>query len=244
MTHELITAFSSADSRLLLLDYDGVLAPITKRPEDAAPSDEVRALLQTMATQPGTKAVVVSGRDRDTLERWLGNLPIDMAAEHGHFYRESGVWQASSTLDMSWRDDVRAAMEQLVLDHPGSHIEEKRASLVWHFRETTDTDEQVCEARIRKAADSRAEVMSGKCVIDVRARGADKGMAARHWYDSNAWDFVLCIGDDVTDEAMFVALPETVWTYKVGDGITAARGTLTDHNDVTELLRQLAASYT
>lgn len=240
MTHELITAFSSANSRLLLLDYDGVLAPITKRPENAAPSDEMRELLQTMATQPGTKVVVVSGRDRNTLEQWLGSLPIDMAAEHGHFYRESGVWQASSTLDMSWRDDVRAAMEQLVLDHPGSHIEEKRASLVWHFRETTDADEQACEARIRKAADSRAEVMSGKCVIDVRARGADKGMAARHWYDSNAWDFVLCIGDDATDEAMFAALPPSAWTINVGSGSTVARHQFKTQSSVIELLRRMA----
>lgn len=240
MTHELIAAFLAARSRLLLLDYDGVLAPIMKRPEDAVPTDQVLDLLKNVSHTQHTKIVVISGRDRDTLDGWLGNLPIDMAAEHGHFYKESGVWQESGELDMSWRDDVRAAMEELVAEYPGSHIETKHASLVWHFREIENgADEQRCEARIQEAAQGRAEVMPGKCVVDVRAKGANKGRAAQHWYGQRTWDFVLCMGDDITDEAMFVQLPETAWTVKVGQGETAARHVLADQIEAVRLLAHL-----
>lgn len=234
-------AYVAADTRLLLLDYDGVLAPITQRPEQSAPSNEVRSLIRKLSEQ-GAKIVIISGRDRETLEQWLGDLPIDLSAEHGHFRRESLAWRTSVEFDMSWRDDVYAEMKRLTAEYPGSHIETKHASLVWHYRQVMQpVDERAVRARIDRIADGRAEVMPGKFVIDVRAPGTDKGEAARHWYETASWDFAMCIGDDVTDEAMFAVLPASAWTIKVGDGSTKARFTFADQGDVVSLLKDLTA---
>ena len=232
-------AYRQAHSRLLLFDYDGVLALIVDRPELATPSKKLLDALAMLSKQPETKIVVVSGRDRDTLERWLGNVPIDMSAEHGHFIKEQGVWSPVTESDISWKEEVLAAMGELVEKYPGSHIETKSASVVWHYREVEGVDEALAYERIKRAAQMRAEIMRGKCVVDVRALGADKGQAVRHWYDQKEWDFVLCAGDDVTDEAMFEALPETAWTIKIGDGPTAARFDVHGQAQILEMLEHL-----
>lgn len=240
MRDQLVQAYLAAPSRLLLLDYDGVLASITRRPEQAKPDSKVLELLRTLSNEPRNTVVIVSGRDHETLERWLGGLPVDMSAEHGHFMKEAGRWHASRDVNMSWRDDVMHVMRHLVEQYPGSHIEEKHASLVWHYREVdVRFDENDIAARIERAAQGRADIMSGKCVIDVRARGASKGAAAKHWYEPGEWDFVLCIGDDVTDESMFAELPASAWTIKVGDGQTHAKYHLNSQREVVELLEAM-----
>jgi len=242
MIDQLVTAYAAARSRLLLFDYDGVLMPIVDSPELARPTDELLRLMRNVSVQPANKLVVISGRDNAALEQWLGELPIDMSAEHGHFIKESGVWHAEPGADMSWRADVQRTMERLVAEYPGSHIENKQAGLVWHYRQVSvPVDEHDAEGRISQSLQGRAVVMASKRALDVRAKGADKGAAARHWYDQKEWDFVVCIGDDVTDEAMFSALPESAWTIKVGSGPTKARHQFEEQAEVIDLLCRLSS---
>lgn len=242
MIESIVKSYEKAVSKLLLLDYDGVLAPIVARPEQAKPTAEVLGLLRNIAAQRGVKVVIISGRDRDVLEQWLGSLPVDMSAEHGHFYKESGTWHSVTNGDMAWAKDVEVSMRRLTETYPGSHIESKQMSRVWHYREATvPVDEQAVLEELTRVARGRAVVMSGKRVIDVRALGANKGEAARHWYNRQEWDFVLCIGDDTTDEAMFMSLPTPAFTVKVGSGTTAARYVVGNQAEVEALLRQFAA---
>lgn len=84
--------YDQAVRRLVLLDYDGTLVAFKARPEDAKPTPELIALLQRLADDPANHVVINSGRDHYTLEKWLGNLPVSFAAEHGAFYKEHGVW--------------------------------------------------------------------------------------------------------------------------------------------------------
>lgn len=84
--------YNQAKQRLILLDYDGTLASLNTRPENAKPTPELIATLQKLVSDPANHVVVNSGRDHFTLEKWLGNLPIAMAAEHGAFYKENGIW--------------------------------------------------------------------------------------------------------------------------------------------------------
>lgn len=243
MIDQLSQAYMMAHSKLLLLDYDGVLAPIVVRPEQARPTHEVLEMLGEITSRPGVKIVIISGRDQATLENWLGSLPVDMSAEHGHFYKESGSWHSVLEGNMAWVKDVKKVMEQLVAEYPGSHIESKQASLVWHYREVmVPIDELAARQWLEEVVNRRAVVMPGKCVIDVRAPGTDKGEAARHWYEQQKWNFVLCIGDDITDEAMFRTLPESAWTIKIGSEKTHARYQLERQEDVMTLLGQFAES--
>lgn len=78
--------YTQARSRLILLDYDGTLVGFQKRPEDAVPTPEVIQVLKDLTSDPANHVVINSGRDHQTLEKWLGGLPISFAAEHGAYY--------------------------------------------------------------------------------------------------------------------------------------------------------------
>ena len=72
----LAARLQAAPGLFLLLDYDGTLVPFAPTPDLAEPDDELILLLQELAARPLTEVHVVSGRSRETLERWLGALPI------------------------------------------------------------------------------------------------------------------------------------------------------------------------
>ncbi len=71
----------SAERLVLLLDYDGTLVPFARSPDLAAPDRPLRDLLGALAAKPGVRVHVVSGRRKEPLERWLGDLPIALHAE-------------------------------------------------------------------------------------------------------------------------------------------------------------------
>ncbi len=82
-TQLLLADYHAAEERLLLLDYDGTLMPFQGNPQRVEPDQELRLLLRALTELPHTRVVIISGRDRHTLEKWLGHLPVDFIAEHG-----------------------------------------------------------------------------------------------------------------------------------------------------------------
>ncbi|HRR34467.1 MAG TPA: bifunctional alpha,alpha-trehalose-phosphate synthase (UDP-forming)/trehalose-phosphatase, partial [Kiritimatiellia bacterium] len=129
---DICTWYRNARARLLILDYDGTLAPICKRPEDAAPDEPLRDTLRRLAEDPHNTIAICSGRDRDTLDCWLGDLPVLLAAEHGAFHKENGVWHSLQAETPVWDDDVLAVMTRITNQTQGAWIEKKRTALVWH----------------------------------------------------------------------------------------------------------------
>ena len=86
--------YQHARTRLLLLDYDGTLVRFHANPQRAQPDAELRQLLADLAGNPQNRVVIISGRDRATLDSWLGELPLDFIAEHGVWLRRAGAdWQ-------------------------------------------------------------------------------------------------------------------------------------------------------
>jgi trehalose 6-phosphate synthase/phosphatase len=80
------------------------------------------------------------------------------------------------------------------------------------------------------------QVLDGNKVLEVRVMGIDKGATAQKIIEHFNPDFMLCIGDDTTDEDMFRVLREKAFTIKVGSGNTAAEYTLSSQKDVMPLL--------
>src|SRR6202008_4088029 len=80
---QIVESFQSAPSRLLLLDYDGTLVPIKSKPHEAYPDNEPLELLRELSSKPATEVVVISGRNYQVLDDWLGELPVNIVAEHG-----------------------------------------------------------------------------------------------------------------------------------------------------------------
>lgn len=243
---QLVSAYRSATRRLILLDYDGTLMPFSTRPADVAPTDEVRALIGALVAEEANQVVVISGRDRATLEAWLGDLGVDIVAEHGVWLRgASGEWVTIEPMSDEWKPRVYDLLEMYVDRTPGSFVEEKDYSLVWHYRKVDDV---MAEARVLElkgaltpmVADWGLAVMDGNKVLEVKAANANKGRAAHRWMCRDDVGFILAIGDDRTDEDVFEAAPEGAWTIKVGVGSTQARHSVRNVAEVRALLAELA----
>ncbi|GAA3997086.1 bifunctional alpha,alpha-trehalose-phosphate synthase (UDP-forming)/trehalose-phosphatase [Hymenobacter fastidiosus] len=237
--------YEAAPQRMLLLDYDGTLAPFHPDPQRARPDEELLRLLQALTDNPRNRVVVISGRDRTTLQTWLGHLPLDFIAEHGAWLRTAGEdWQLFQPLRNDWKRELRPVLELYVARTPGSFIEEKEYSLVWHFRRA-DADLGAVRARellshlTFMASNTDLQVLEGNKVLEIKNAGINKGTAAARWISQHGPGFLLAIGDDRTDEDTFGALPAEAYTIKVG---TEARSLARFHVRSTTEVRQLLHS--
>lgn len=242
--HEIKEPYARAGSRLIILDYDGTLVPLRKQPEEAVPDDAVRDTLARLCGDSRNTVVVCSGRDCDTLDAWLGGLPVRLAAEHGAFYKEAGVWRGMAEEVSVWDQEVLAIMERITEQTPGSRIEKKRTALVWHYR---NCDAWLADLRkellIRALAPlcerQDLHMMRGNKVLEIKASNCNKGTEALRLLGEYAYDFVMAIGDDVTDEDVFRALPPEAVTIHVGDYSETARYNLGLQAEVLPLLNAL-----
>jgi trehalose 6-phosphate synthase/phosphatase len=129
--------FNNAAKRCILLDYDGTLAPYQKVPSLALPSDDLLQLLKELSTDPINEVIIISGRDAQTLDNWLGHLPLTLVAEHGAYVKyKNEEWREYITVPNEWKDQIRPLMQLFVDRCAGSFIEEKNSTLAWHYRNT------------------------------------------------------------------------------------------------------------
>ncbi|MBI2391568.1 MAG: bifunctional alpha,alpha-trehalose-phosphate synthase (UDP-forming)/trehalose-phosphatase [Deltaproteobacteria bacterium] len=230
----------------LLLDYDGTLMPLARTPDQAQPDDALRALLRALAERPRTRVNLVSGRKRDNMDAFFGELPIAMHAEHGFWFKpRGGAWAAAGDANPPWKDEARAIMDRLAARTGGAFVEEKAVSLAWHYRRV---DAELASVRLRElryllrdlADVHRLEVLSGSKVLELRPAGVNKGLAvARARADAPPGARLVAIGDDRTDEDLFTALPEGSIAIHVGRGDTIARYRLESPEEVRALLEAL-----
>ena len=239
--------YSITDERLFLLDYDGTLMPFFDKPEDAKPDEELFDSLKELCKDEHNRVVIISGRDHRTLENWFKDLKVELIAEHGTWYKEEGQWIHRQTLSDSWKEEIYPILQEFVDKTPGSFIEEKPYSLVWHYRKT---DIWLAEIRVEEVLNSLVypstrnglEIMEGNKVIEIKTAGINKGKAAEYWLDKGDWDFVLAIGDDRTDEDMFAVMPEGAISIRVGMKLTNANYNIRNWQDVRKLINGLTAA--
>ncbi|MEO7274266.1 MAG: bifunctional alpha,alpha-trehalose-phosphate synthase (UDP-forming)/trehalose-phosphatase [Vicinamibacterales bacterium] len=231
----------------LLLDYDGTLVPLAQTPELATPDESLMSLLEELTGLEGIRVEIVSGRPRETLEEWFGQLPLALSADHGFWQRRSPEhpWQAAADVPADALHRIARILEQFVLDTPGALMEQKTASIAWHYRRA-DREfgaRQAHELRMLLGdalSNQPFEVIEGKKVIEVRLRGISKALVAhRIRPDLGPDDAVVAVGDDQTDEDLFRALPPSSVTIAVGNRPTAARFRVDDVGAVRQFLRSL-----
>jgi trehalose 6-phosphate synthase/phosphatase len=228
---ELAARLQDSVGLLALLDYDGTLVPYTATPELARPDLALLELLGALASRPNTEVHVVSGRDRKSLEHWLGALPIALHAEHGFWSRQvdGNEWTPAGELGAAWREPALAILRDFTARTPGSLTEEKSVALAWHYRMADQ------ESGARRANELRlhlgqllsnqpVEILAGHKVVEIRPYGIHKGRIVPPLSPERlASTVVLAMGDDRTDEDLFAALPPRAITVKVGPGATHAR---------------------
>lgn len=246
MTEKLALDCHRSGSRLFLLDYDGTLVGFKGKPAEAGPDDEIIALLHRLSSDPRNTVVVISGRDKTTLERWLGQVGTALVAEHGGWIRlRDREWHSPAPSDMSWKSSIRTILDLYADRTPGSTVEEKDFSLVWHYRRAAPELAHVREQELRVALVNLTEnldvgVFEGNKILEVKSRGVNKGRAAEHWVAGQKWDFILAVGDDYTDEEMFSVLPDNAYSIKVGFTASRARFNVDNVKEVRLLLKRLS----
>jgi trehalose 6-phosphate synthase/phosphatase len=243
----IVDEFRDSRGRLLLLDYDGTLVPFAKHPMLARPSPELIKVLQALSGDERTKVVLISGRSKAELESWFGDLGVGLVAEHGVWIRElGGRWKMVKPLKSDWKPKILPLLQRYSDRLPGSFVEEKEFSLAWHYR-MSDPDmasslaKELVDGLVSFTANIDLQVVRGNKVVEVRNAGVDKGNAGLYLLQKCDFDFVLAIGDDWTDEGLFKVLPEKAHSVRVGLGRSYARHSLHRHEEVIQLLQELAS---
>ena len=249
LRQELLVLYRQSQRRLILLDYDGTLVPFARKPSQAMPDAGLVSQLQQLKADPRNTVVVISGRDYVTLWEWLGEAGINLVAEHGARVLLAGdtEWLLA---DMSRSEEWKAQLEPLLQVYadrtPGALVEEKQGGLAWHYR---GADPEIGSLRAKELVDAlegfvantALQLMLGNKVIEVKSSNISKGTAVQRWLNQQpGFDFILAIGDDVTDEYLFVELPDDSWTVKGGQVRNSrARFYVSGTNEVRRLLQDL-----
>jgi trehalose 6-phosphate phosphatase len=232
---------------LILSDFDGTLAPLASRPEEAHLPEGVRETLLALAEHPRCVVGILSGRGLEDVRVKVGLDPLVYSGNHGLEIRGPEVEfvePAALAAVPVLREMVGRLRDELV-DVPGSLVEDKHLSVSVHTRLVPELlRKRVHDAVEAAVATSRGlyRIFPGHAVYEIRPQGPwNKGTAAI-WIKERLApeaDLVVMMGDDRTDEDAFAALPDSV-TVKVGlaDGRpTLARYHVESPAEVAALLR-------
>ncbi|XP_008792314.2 probable alpha,alpha-trehalose-phosphate synthase [UDP-forming] 7 [Phoenix dactylifera] len=259
----IVMAYVVAKNRVILLDYDGTVVPQTSI--NKTPSAEVIRIINSLCADKKNKVFIVSGRERDSLGKWFSPCEkLGIAAEHGYFMRwtPDQEWEICCQIsDFGWMHVARPVMELYTESTDGSSIEAKESALVWHHQ---DADLGFGSAQAKEMlghlesvlANEPVSVKSGQFIVEVKPQGVSKGSVAEKVLSSmvengRRADFVLCVGDDRSDEDMFEGIdgamtrnlvsPSTsLFACTVGQKPSRAKYYVDDTVDVINMLGALA----
>ncbi|XP_074586540.1 alpha,alpha-trehalose-phosphate synthase [UDP-forming] 6-like [Curcuma longa] len=260
----IVSAYKRTRTRAILLDYDGTLMP--QASIDKSPSSKSIEILNALSRDKNNVVFLVSARSRATLSDWFAPCEsLGIAAEHGYFFRlkRDAEWQTCVPVaDCSWKQIADPVMRLYTETTDGSTIEDKETALVWSY-EDADPDFGSCQAKElldhleSVLANEPVSVKSGQHIVEVKPQGVSKGLVAQRLLSTmqergSESGFILCIGDDRSDEDMFEVIttslastsisPATeVFACTVGQQPSKAKYYLDDTAEIVRLMQGLAS---
>ncbi|EHA8591475.1 alpha,alpha-trehalose-phosphate synthase [Cocos nucifera] len=259
----IVSAYRRTRTRAILLDYDGTLMPQASIKK--SPCIRSIEILNTLCRDKNNTVFLVSARSRSKLSEWFSPCEnLGMAAEHGYFLRlkRDADWETCiPATDCSWKQIAEPVMRLYTETTDGSTIEDKETSLVWCY-EDADPDFGSCQAKElldhleSVLANEPVSVKSGTNNVEVKPQGVNKGLVAERLLSTMRdrgllADFVLCIGDDRSDEDMFEVISSAmtgpslapnaeVFACTVGRKPSKAKYYLDDTAEIFRLMQGLA----
>ena len=216
------TRVATAEHRLLFMDYDGTIAPIQIRHEEARPLPRIVPLLDRLLSTERMDVTIISGRPIADLERLLGSRPFTLVGEHG--------WEARRPDGVLVREplpvDGDAALERAVAAATqagfADRLERKRCSVVLHTRDLDPLEARRVEARcgaLWEAETGHAGLRLDRTGggLELRAAGRTKGTATREVIAAS-WpgSLVVFLGDEASDEEAFAVVEPEGFAVRVG----------------------------
>ncbi len=211
---EFLDRIPAARERVLMLDYDGTLAPFEVRPERALPYPGVVDALKELMEDGGTRVVIVSGRRAEELvpllplakrpEIW-GSHGWERLLPHGECRMQEPAPKAQQALEQAarWAQDLAVS---------GARVERKPASIALHWRglaaaEAAEIQERVQAGWSPLVEAGGLELLAFDGGIELRAQGCNKQHAVKAILSETGADSAIAyLGDDITDEDAFVAI--------------------------------------
>lgn len=239
-----IRRIAQTEQLLVAMDFDGTMAPIVGRAEDARPLPRAAAAFAGLAVLPRTTTALISGRALASL-RAVASPPVDslLIGSHG---AEAwlGPGSAPLTLDAEQEarlEEVRAILAEIVAEAPGTLLEEKPAGVVLHTRQADDDVAEDAVAAARSLLQERKGVFlkEGKRVLETSVVHASKGEAVTFLRQISGATAVFFAGDDTTDEDALGRLEPGDVGVKVGLDFTCAEFRVEAPDHVCELLETL-----
>jgi alpha,alpha-trehalose-phosphate synthase [UDP-forming]/trehalose-phosphatase len=206
---------ASAAQIVLALDLDGTLIPFAPTPQEARLEGEAAALVEELAALPGITLGMITGRPRELVEDLPRRFPhLAIAAEHGVWRHADGAWDAAIP-PIPQLDEIEDQLRQLAARHPGALVERKSCSVCLHWRRVDAAHHDLIASAAEAIVDEWLEThqhlerLPVTEALEVRHHAAHKG-GAIGWLRARgpAGAPVIALGDDITDEDMFVSLRE------------------------------------
>lgn len=223
---KVLESFSIVNT-LYAFDYDGTLSPIVKDPANAFMAAEVSDLLKKLSEL--APVAIITGRATEDVKKFLNFEPYSIIGNHGiegtHTPEEL---YAMELLNLSW-------INKLSVLPPGVLLEKKKYSFSLHYQ----SDISSLLPLLKELPD--ATLVEGKSVINVVPRiGMNKGQAMDFIMKKGDFPFGFFIGDDVTDENVFIYKNSRLFTVKVGKSIDShAKYYIKNQLEIRDLLEAL-----
>ncbi|RDX61082.1 Alpha,alpha-trehalose-phosphate synthase [UDP-forming] 5, partial [Mucuna pruriens] len=257
----IVSAYKRTKHRAILLDYDGTM--VQPGSMSTTPNAEAVSTFNSLCRDTKNCVFIVSGRERKTLTEWFSSCErMGIAAEHGYFVRtnQNAEWETCVPVpDFEWKQIAEPVMQLYMETTDGSNIEAKESALVWNY-EYADRDFGSCQAKElfdhleSVLANEPVSVKSSPNIVEVKPQGVSKGIVAERLLLTMQQkgvipDFVLCIGDDRSDEDMFGVIMNAraslspvaeVFPCTVGQKPSKAKYYLDDTSEILRLLQGLA----
>ena len=200
---------------LLMLDYDGTLAPFTIDRMKAYPYHGVQEHLQELLHFPQIRIVIVSGRSLFDLRKLLHlNPEPEMWGSHG-LERKTAVGEYFKTeVNEKNRAGLELASKLCLLHVEAQQCEIKPYSVALHWRGMNDNSRREVESLVKEewkkvSFEHGLEVHAFDGGLEMRLKGANKGNVIRTLLkETSSATKILYLGDDVTDEEAFAVLKD------------------------------------
>lgn len=210
---QFFSQLKSTPQSLLMLDYDGTLAPFTRQRSDARPYPEIVPILKTLDADTRCRVVIISGRSVTDLLPLLpaGFLP-EIWGSHGWEHRLPDGTMFPPDLDIDTLQQLAAEWDWLAAHFPSDQLEQKPTSVALHWRGLGPDSQLTMRALVHKRWRSLHEIAAVEMHIfdggmELRASGRSKGHAVEALLaEYAAPPAAAYLGDDLTDEDAFLAL--------------------------------------